>query len=201
LIDEIVVVDDASDDDTAAVVRRFPQVRLIELKRNVGKSRALIEGLKAAQGEMIMLLDADLSNITEHDVSALAEPVLKGRADVSLSLRKNALFVHRLMGLDFTTGERVIPRGLLSDVLHVIDTLPRFGIESYMNSLIIDRKLRIEVVRWPLVTHMRKSEKYGWIRGTLADMGMTYDVLKVLSPIGVIRQNRRLLKLQAPSKL
>lgn len=201
LLDEVIVVNDASEDETTEVVRRFRTVRLVELPRNVGKSRALIEGLKAAKGEQIMLLDADLANITERDISALAEPVIKGRADVSISLRKNALFMHRLIGLDFTSGERVIPRGLLSDVLGEIERLPRFGIESYMNSLIIERGLRLEIVRWPLVTHMRKAEKYGWVRGTLADVGMTFDVMKVLSPIGVIRQNYRLLKLQAPSKL
>jgi hypothetical protein len=65
-----------------------------------------------------------------------------------------------------------------------------------MNSLIIARKMRVAVVRWKEVTHMRKAEKYGFVRGTLADLGMTYDVLKVLSPLGVIRQNRELLRLR-----
>jgi glycosyltransferase involved in cell wall biosynthesis len=195
-IDELVVVDDASQDDTAEVVRRFSAARLVRLERNVGKSRALIAGLRASSGERVMLLDADLANITEHDISALAEPVLSGRADVSISLRKNALAIHHWLGLDFTSGERVIPRALLADVLHEVERLPRFGIESYMNSLIIARAMRVAVVRWKEVTHMRKAEKYGFVRGTLADLGMTYDVLKVLSPLGVIRQNRELLRLR-----
>jgi glycosyltransferase involved in cell wall biosynthesis len=195
-IDELVVVDDASQDDTAEVVRRFPAARLVRLERNVGKSRALIEGLRASSGERVMLLDADLANITERDISELADPVLSGRADVSLSLRKNALAIHHWLGLDFTSGERVIPRALLADVLHEVERLPRFGIESYMNSLIIARRMRVAVVRWEGVTHMRKAEKYGFVRGTLADWGMVYDVLRVLSPFGVIRQNRDLLRLQ-----
>jgi glycosyltransferase involved in cell wall biosynthesis len=194
-IDELIVVDDASQDDTAEVVRRFPAARLIRLERNVGKSRALIEGFRASAGERVMLLDADLANITEHDISALAAPVLSGEADVSISLRKNAFAIHHWLGLDFTSGERVIPRSLLSAVLHEVEKLPRFGIESYMNSLITERKLRLAVVRWKEVTHMRKAEKYGFIRGTLADWGMAYDVLKVLSPLGIIRQNRALLRL------
>jgi glycosyltransferase involved in cell wall biosynthesis len=197
LIDEVVVVDDASTDDTAEVVRRFSAVRLIRLEKNVGKSRALIEGFRASTGERIMLLDADLANISEHDISALAEPVLSGAADVSLSLRKNAFAIHHWLGLDFTSGERVIPRTLLSDVLHEVEKLPRFGIESYMNSLIIERRMRVAVVRWEEVTHMRKAEKHGFWKGTLADWGMTYDVLRVLSPWGIVRQNKALLRLKA----
>lgn len=194
LLDEIIVVNDASTDETAEVVRRFPSVRLIDLPKNVGKSHALVHGLRAAQGERVMLLDADLQNITDEDISALATPVLKGRADVSISLRKNAYAIHHAIGLDFTSGERVVPRALLAEVLHEVEKLPRFGIESYMNSLIIKEKLRLAVVRWPEVTHMRKAEKHGFIQGTLADLKMSLDVLRVLSPLAIIRQNMALLR-------
>jgi hypothetical protein len=42
---------------------------------------------------------------------------------------------------------------------------------------------------------MRKAQKYGWVRGTLSDLGMAYDVLRVLSPLAVIRMNRAMLRL------
>jgi glycosyltransferase involved in cell wall biosynthesis len=194
-LSEIIVVDDCSTDGTAEAVRRFPVVRLISLQENVGKSRAMAHGLAAARGERIMLLDADLAGLTADSIEALAAPVLSGAADVSLSLRKNAFAVHHRLGLDFTSGERVLPKSLLADTLDKIDSLPRFGIESYMNRLIIERRLRLAVVRWPGVTHMRKAQKYGWVRGTLSDLGMAYDVLRVLSPLAVIRMNRAMLRL------
>lgn len=192
---EIIVVDDCSTDGTAEVVKRFPAVRLISLPKNAGKSRAMVQGLNIAQGEYIMLLDADLAGLAAQDIAALAEPVLSGKADVSLSLRKNALAIHHRLGLDFTSGERVVPKSLLADVLDKIDKLPRFGIESYMNHLIIMRGMRIAVVRWAGVTHMRKAQKYGIIRGTLSDWGMAFDVLRVLSPLAVISMNRAMLRL------
>lgn len=195
-LDEILVVDDASTDGTAEAVRRFPKVKLISLPRNGGKSRAMVQGLNAAANDLVMLLDADLANLTEADISSLAEPVLSGRADVSLSLRRNAFGIHHWLGLDFTSGERVLPKSLLSDVLHEIDRLPEFGIESYMNKLIIERRMRVAVVKWREVTHMRKAEKYGLVRGTLSDLGMAYDVLRVLSPWAVVKMNRALLKLR-----
>lgn len=196
---EIIVVDDCSTDNTIEVVGRFPGVKVIALPKNGGKSRAMVQGLKVAQGDLIMLLDADLSNITAQDVSDLAEPVLSGRADVSIALRKNAFAIHHAIGLDFVGGERVVPKSLLADVLHEIDKLPAFGIESYMNKLIIERRMRLAVVKWKEVTHMRKAEKYGFIKGTLGDLSTSLDVLRMLSPWAVIKMNRALIKLRVRS--
>lgn len=194
-LNEVIVIDDASTDNTAEVVRQFPGVTLIVLPKNVGKSRALVQGLKLAQGELVMVLDADLFNITQQDVASLALPVLSGEADVSISLRHNAFGIHHAIGLDFTSGERVLPKSLLADVLHEIDWLPNFGIESYMNKLIIARRMRLAIVKWEKVTHMRKADKYGFIKGTWGDLTMSLDVLRILSPWAVIKMNRAMLKL------
>ncbi len=199
-LDEIIVVDDNSTDDTIEVVERFPAVKLISLPKNGGKSRAMVHGLNAASNDYIMLLDADLSNITSRDISALADPVLSGEADVSISLRKNAYGIHHAIGLDFTSGERVVPKSLLADVLHEINKLPKFGIESYMNQLIIARRMRVAVVKWQEVTHMRKSEKYGWLKGTISDLSMSLDVLRVLSPWAIIKMNMALIKQRISSE-
>lgn len=195
---EIIVVDDCSTDGTSEVVRRFPTVTLIALPKNGGKSKAMAHGLEMAHNDTIMLLDADLADLTPADISSLAEPVAAGRADVSISLRKNAFGIHHAIGLDFTSGERVLPKSLLSDVMHEINKLPEFGIESYMNQLIIKRSMRLAVVTWARVTHMRKADKYGFIRGTLSDLGMAVDVLRVLSPWAVIKMNHAMLRLIRP---
>jgi len=55
---EIIVVDDGSDDDSAAVARSFPQVRYIR-RANGGVAAARNTGLAAAQGGVIAFLDAD----------------------------------------------------------------------------------------------------------------------------------------------
>jgi glycosyltransferase involved in cell wall biosynthesis len=57
-VDEIIVVDDGSQDDPAAVVRRHPEVRLIA-QPNQGLSAARNTGLHAAHSEFIAFLDAD----------------------------------------------------------------------------------------------------------------------------------------------
>jgi teichuronic acid biosynthesis glycosyltransferase TuaG len=55
---EVVVVDDGSIDDTAAVVARFKQVQYI-LKSNGGEGSARNTGIRATSGEYVACVDAD----------------------------------------------------------------------------------------------------------------------------------------------
>ena len=57
---EVIVVDNASTDGTVAFLRdRFPDVRLIENARNVGFATASNQGLRAAGGQYLALLNPD----------------------------------------------------------------------------------------------------------------------------------------------
>jgi len=57
---EIIVVDDASTDGSAAMVRaRFPHIRLIERAANGGFVRANNEGVRHARGRYVLLLNSD----------------------------------------------------------------------------------------------------------------------------------------------
>jgi O-antigen biosynthesis protein len=57
---EVIVVDNASDDGSAAMVReKFPAVRLIESAGNVGFARANNLALKVAQAEFLLLINPD----------------------------------------------------------------------------------------------------------------------------------------------
>jgi N-acetylglucosaminyl-diphospho-decaprenol L-rhamnosyltransferase len=57
---EVIVVDDASADGTAAMVRqRFPQVRLVVNERNLGYGRSCNLALQQARGSSVLLLNND----------------------------------------------------------------------------------------------------------------------------------------------
>jgi len=57
---EIIVVDNASGDDSVALLSTRPGIRLIENRENLGLSRAVNQGLRAAGGEFLLVLNPDI---------------------------------------------------------------------------------------------------------------------------------------------
>lgn len=66
---EYIVVDDGSADTTWAVIQelslRYPSVKGVRLSRNFGKEAAIAAGLIAAQGAVVVTIDADLQHPPE----------------------------------------------------------------------------------------------------------------------------------------
>lgn len=63
---EVIMIDDGSTDNSWNVIESLraqnPNIRGIKFQRNYGKSAALNEGFKAAQGEVIITMDADMQD-------------------------------------------------------------------------------------------------------------------------------------------
>lgn len=63
---EVIMIDDGSTDDSWKVIEQLragnPNIKGIKFQRNYGKSAALNEGFKAAQGEVVITMDADMQD-------------------------------------------------------------------------------------------------------------------------------------------
>ncbi|MDX2457746.1 MAG: glycosyltransferase family 2 protein, partial [Gammaproteobacteria bacterium] len=80
---QVYVVDDASTDDTQARVRAvYPQVQLVALRPNQGRSIARNQGAAAGQGELLCFLDSDCQYQGPQALAAYIQ-VLNADADVS----------------------------------------------------------------------------------------------------------------------
>lgn len=79
-ISEIIVVDDGSKDGTDNVANGLG-AQVVKHHKNMGKGEALRTGIAQAKKEVLLFLDADLSNITAKQIRALIRPILRNRAD------------------------------------------------------------------------------------------------------------------------
>lgn len=84
---EVLVVDDASADDTAAVARDAGAT-VVEHERNRGYLAALRTGFEAVETDVVVTLDADGEHDPE-DVDRLLEPIAAGEADVVFGARED----------------------------------------------------------------------------------------------------------------
>lgn len=140
---EVIVVDDASSDGTAAAVEclasQDSRVRLIRHDHNRGKGAAVRTGLTAATADVVIIQDADLE-YDPADYPALVAPIERNEADFVLGSRYLAgADTRRLFGL----GNRIITLWFnllygtrLSDVLTCY--------KAFRRGLVNPRELRCE---------------------------------------------------------
>ncbi len=193
-VTRVMVIDDGSDDDTAGVAARHG-AEVLRTPGNQGKTRALALGLAACDSSHVLLLDADLTGLTPAAIAALIAPVRTGQAGASVSLRGNAPLAWRVLGVDYISGERVLPRALIAP--GALMALPRFGFEVWLNRQLIAAGTRVAVVRWPGVASPSKAAKRGLWRGLRADAAMMADIFHTIPPTEALRQIRALRALRA----
>lgn len=192
--ERVLVVDDGSTDGTGDVALRHG-AELLRTPENGGKTRALRLGLATVRTSHVVLIDADLLGLTPAVIDLLIDPVVSGAAYASVSLRGNAPWVWRRIGIDYISGERVLPMALIADRLGALDHLRRFGFEVFLNQLLVASGQPIAIVQWPGVASPAKSVKRGLWRGLLADAGMLVDIARTIGITGFVGQIRELRRL------
>jgi glycosyltransferase involved in cell wall biosynthesis len=196
LVDEVIVVDDCSKDETSKVAASFG-VKVLCNEKNLGKTLSVKRGIEAAKNDVIVLLDADLKGITHNDLARLIEPVLEGKVDWTLSLRANSWPWMRWIRMDWISGERVLRKELLDDPY--IWSMPKIGfsLETLMNKSLLDHDTTFCSIFLKDLVTARKADKMGFWKGWLADMRMAFSIMKVLPLHRIIAQFLKMAYLSA----
>lgn len=122
---EIILVDDGSTDGTRALYPEIeamdPSIRIILHERNMGKGGALRTGFDAAEGEVIIIQDADLE-YDPRDYPALLQPIEEGKAAVVYGSRfrggptKTMFFLNMVGNKFITLVANILYNTILTDV-------------------------------------------------------------------------------------
>lgn len=199
VLQEVIVIDDFSSDNTKQIVKRFQNVVLVEHTKNEGKSKAIADGIEKATGGYILMLDGDLIGLNEGNIFDLINPLLKNLADITISYRGNTpRWWIRFFKIETFSGERCFPRDFLVNNLGVIKKLPGYGLEVYMNQEIIRNGLRIKSVPMNNVKIKFKWHKHGLVVGVWKELIMWKNIFAVVSPRKLLLQVLEMKKLVVP---
>lgn len=198
---EVLVVDDGSTDDTAAIVQRWmqehPRLHLVKNRGNRGKGYSVRNGLLQSASEIVMFTDADLSSPMEE--AQLLMDAIDAGADVAIGSRwlnrkrqtiNQPLYrrffgrcfnwvTRRVIGLPFKDtqcGFKAFKRDA-AQVIFRLQTIERWGFDPEI--LFIARKLKYKVVEIPVTWGHDERSRLSYLK----------DGLKMLEEMAEIRSN------------
>lgn len=179
LVDEIVVVDDGSTDDTYDVACRYPGVRPLSLPVNKGKGGAMFAGASSTEAEVIIFLDADLIGITGEQIDSIIRPVVERQTDVCIGVFRGGRRTTDLAQViaPYISGQRALPRSVFLDIPGI--EAVRSGVEVAMTKHFRANGLKMHTVTLTGCTHVMKEEKLGYIPGFAARLRMYYDICRI----------------------
>ena len=163
LTKDIIVIDDASTDGSGEILKNLKGINLLTQPINSGKGSAIRKGFQAADGDFIIMQDADLEYDPE-EYPKLLKPLVDGKADVIYGSRFIGSEPHRVLYFwhyvgnkilttlsnmltnlnltDMETGYKVFTKEAIKKILPHL-TATRFGIEPELTAQVAKKKLRV----------------------------------------------------------
>jgi glycosyltransferase involved in cell wall biosynthesis len=159
-VDEVIVVDDGSQDDTSKNAAEAG-AKIIKHEKNQGILQAIQSGFKEAKGNIIITLDADGQH-DPNDIPRLIQPIIDDEADLVIGTRKS--FPHfsekiltKITNLkvkveDVCSGYRAIRSDIAEKMnLHGVCLCGTFVLEGHRNGA--------RVIGIPITIQSRKDRK------------------------------------------
>lgn len=159
--DEVIIVNDGSTDSTDAIlneIKDFHNFKYIVLPENNGKGYAMATGIENSSCEILVFIDADLSNLSEEHFAQLITPVFKKKADMVLGQASETLINYKINPFKSFTGERAL---LKKDILPLLEDIKysKFGVETLINLYYQAYEKKVKYVILTDLRHPTKFEK------------------------------------------
>lgn len=190
-ISQIIVVDDGSTDSPGEIIsRRFPQVTLLRLNRNHGKSAAVFHGLKSVKSSRLLLLDGDMLHLQSAELETACRYYLSHPRLDSLILRSRG--EDRFAWQDNIVRNYIVQSGnrlVRTSDLHQVATLSphKYQLEVAINQFMIEHGRQVEWMRISAL-NLHKTTKLSSLTGWLKDIRMELDILIYLGPFRLLHQ-------------
>ncbi len=165
---EVIVIDDCSQDETSRLletINGLPCIKVVRNEKNSGKGAALRKGFAMAQGDLIVIQDADLE-YNSSEITALLLPLVTGNADV-------------VYGSRFIAGP---PKG--SSWLHVAGNRLLTALSNQVNGLqLTDMETCYKAfARWTIDSIEIRENRFGFepeITAKLARIGARFTEMPI----------------------
>lgn len=188
LAGEVIVVSDGSTDRTADIARKFKQVRVVELKENLGKGGAMLAGVRATEADIVCFVDADLVGLRGEHIDAIIRPVINNNCDMCIGVFRGGKYWSDMAQkiAPYISGQRAMRRELIEGIPYLAEY--RMGVEVALKEFAKRRKARILQVPLRGVSNFSKEKKMGLVKGTSQRVKMYKEIASALVKI---RKNRR----------
>lgn len=173
LINQIIVINDGSTDNTRKVVRKIKGIEYYENKENKGKGYSMDLGVKKSKNNIIFFCDADLKDFKEIHIKEIITPVLKGEYDMFIGTRSN--FMQKTVkAWSLNSGERALRKEVWFNLPDFYKH--RYRIEAGLNYYVKHYKNGFGYKKLNY-SQPTKESKYGLIKGTFLRWWMNLDVV------------------------
>lgn len=186
---ELVFVDDGSTDGSFDIVeelfRSDERIRVIQLRRNCGKSAAQMVGFHAARGKVIATIDADLQD-EPNEIPRMLAALDHADCIVGWKKMRHDPWTKRIPSFFFNATARVLFGVKLHDMncglkvmrKEVTDSMELYG-ELHRFIPVLAAQAGFRVAEIPVEHHERKfgKSKYGWrrfVRGSMDLMTVAF---------------------------
>lgn len=184
LFTQIILVNDGSSDQTIAVMKELSKsdkrVQIVDLKKNKGKTWAVVEGMKKCKGELVCLIDADLTGLKHEYLYKMVYYLLNGEFDMTILDRE---------------GERVSPIGWAQSWVNRFNGGERafwikdwkkinfkkgslYGIEQEMNLYYVKNSKKVRTIWCPGLYGALQMRKKGFVKGLAVYRKMFIELYK-----------------------